>query len=239
MSLCYFSLLAGNTDCKGAQEPFQSLLWNTCSILTNPLFYHSQLSISPFPMKIHWFYFWYSVCSSSPGRCLPRPTTFMSFLPELDLSGRVLTTAWQTNRKRSPTELWSCSIFASIRKGLQHHTMLYKDGVVWKICTDTLSAVHWRTLNSCSITRVGFVSDTGTCCLLRTRAHYLRTTLHHNGSEQSQLWMRALAPFRLLYTLSPGQQGLPDLPFIFLQDFLNVLPLIFMPKDDENRWRIW
>lgn len=130
MSLCYCSLLAGNTDCRGAQEPFQSLPWNSCSTLTNPLFYHSQLSISPFPMKIRWFYFCYSVCSSSLGRCLPRPTTSMSFLPKLDLSGGILTTTWQTNRKRSPTELWSCSIFISIRKGLQHHAILYKEGVV-------------------------------------------------------------------------------------------------------------
>lgn len=130
MSLCYFSLPAGNTDRKGAQEPFQPLLWNSCRVLTNPLFYHSQLSVSPFPMKIRWFYFCYSVCSSSLGRCLPRPTTFTSFLPQMELSGGILTTAWQTNRKRSPTELWSCSIFASIRKGLQHHAILYKEGVV-------------------------------------------------------------------------------------------------------------
>lgn len=74
----------------------------------------------------------------------------------------------------------------------------------------------------------------GTLCLLRTRAHYLRTTLHHNGSEQSQFWIRALTPFKLIYTLSPGKQGLRDLPFILLQRDL-FLPLIFMPKDDEMK----
>lgn len=62
----------------------------------------------------------------------------------------------------------------------------------------------------------------------------MRTTLHHNGSEQSQLWIRALTPFKLLYTLSPGKQGLRDLPFIFLQRDLFLL-IIFMPKDDENK----
>lgn len=118
MSLCYFSLLAGSTDCKGAQEPFQSLLRNSCSVLTNPLFYHSQLSISPFPMKIRWFYFWYSVYSSSLGRCLPRPTTFMSFLPELDLSGGVLTTAWQTNRKRFSHRIMALFHICFYKKGL-------------------------------------------------------------------------------------------------------------------------
>lgn len=47
-------------------------------------------------------------------------------------------------------------------------------------------------------------------------------------------WIRALTPFKLLYTLSPGKQGLRDLPFIFLQRDLFLL-IIFMPKDDENK----
>lgn len=62
-----------------------------------------------------------------------------------------------------------------------------------------------------------FHNKSGICvrhwCLLRTRAHYLRTTLHHNGSEQSQLWIRALTPFKLLYTLSSGKQGLRNFLF--------------------------
>lgn len=130
MSLCYFSFLAGNIDCKEVQEPFQPLLCNSCSVPTNTLVYHFQLSISPFPMKMRCFYFWFSVCSSSLYSFLPRPTTFISFLLKMDLSVGILTTAWQSNRKMSPTELWSCSIFASIRKGLQHHAILYKEGVV-------------------------------------------------------------------------------------------------------------
>lgn len=66
-----------------------------------------SIEYQPISYKIRWFYFWYSMCSSSLRRGLPRLTIFMSFLPKLDLSGGILTTAWQTNRKRPPTELRS------------------------------------------------------------------------------------------------------------------------------------
>lgn len=113
-------------------KKFRSLFSPFCVTVAGypQILYHFQLSISPFPMKIRCFYFWFSVRSSSLCSCLPRPTTSISFLLKMDLSVGILTTAWQPNRKMSPTELWSCSIFSSIRKGLQHHAMLYKEGVV-------------------------------------------------------------------------------------------------------------
>jgi len=46
----------------------------------------------------------------------------------MDLSVRFLTAAWQWSRKMSPTDMELFNI--GFCKGLQHHAILYKEGVV-------------------------------------------------------------------------------------------------------------